>query len=330
MKKTFFLFLITLTSAFGQSVVYQNIVTTNRTAQTNYSTSAKKNLIIVDGDSLMKNFSLDVISRYMATEVCAQSLRDQGYPVTGVNIAASGNTSTSSLNKCYQYNLFGIPKIVFLYIGANDTGGGLSTNLTTTNIVCCIQAARFGAVNWAATETDLPSLQQAGTRFVVRVDGGSNGGAAAFAGYTATITGAGNAAMGNIWECRNANAGTNGWGRIATVATTPTHCQRFVVVGMGYQNFTSGGDNGATPSSYPGIRGAQQRAVTYVNNSNVIYYDLYAAMYNLIVIGQVTQSSGSWHRNGTNQHYNEVGESYIGQFYASVINAQSGWLASLK
>lgn len=282
------------------------------------------------GDSHTLNYTLSVLPSDFYPEVAAVALRKSGCAVKARNFGISGNTTAQMVARMTDLNRFDTPDIGIIYAGANDAAGGI-TNRTETNLRILIKGFKFGATNAVATEASLPASGIPGTRYVVEVDGGLNGGAASYGGFATTLTGAGGGAM-TVWECRNQRGSTNGWGRVAIQTTAPTHCSRIVIVGMHYLNYSTGGDSSSTPVSYPGIRTYQQNAVTAENGNGatVIYVDTYALMRALIVSGQETQGSFSWHYADSNTHLNALGNAYIGKFVADAITAQSGWVAALK
>lgn len=285
------------------------------------------------GDSHTDSLNLGVRCDEMYPELLAQNLRDLGAPVRMHNAGVSGQTTSNMCDRALQINKFGKLDLFIIWAGANDQNQSFPTNYTTTNFVCLAHAAMFGAVAVVDSEVNLPANKRAGTRYVVRTDGAGNPGAASFGAYAANVGTTGGGAKGNVWECRNANAGTNGWGRIATTATTPTHCPRVIFQGMHYLNFSSGGDNGATPASYPGEREAAQAAVAAINGGAAtwaVYNDNYGQFYALIQSGQETQGSFNNHVADGNSHQNRKGNAYIAQFTTTKIQSQSGWLNALK
>lgn len=284
------------------------------------------------GDSHTDSQTLGVRCDEMYPELLAQNLRDLGAPVRMHNAGINGQTSSNMCDRASQINKFGKLDLFVIWAGANDQNQGFTTNYVRTNLMCLAHCAMFGAVAVVDAEVNLPANKRAGTRYVVRTDAAGNPGAAAFGASAANVGGAGGGAAANVWECRNANSSTNGWGRIATTATTPTHCPRVMLQGMHYLNFSTGGDNGASPASYPGLREAAQAAVTALNGGSgtwVVYNDNYAQFYALIQSGQETQGSFNTQIADANSHHNRKGNAYIAQFTTTKIVNQ-GWLNALK
>lgn len=331
--KLFLLLLLAVSTAFGAEPV------TSGTALPTQATGPgvpfprypQFNLVCV-GDSHTDSQTLGVRCDLMYPELLGRNLRDLGCPVMVHNQGVNGDTSSNMCNRAVRINRYGKVDLFIIWAGANDQNQGFSTNYLTTNLICLSHCAMFGAVGVVDTEASLPSGKKAGTRYVVRTDGASNPGAASFGGLAANVGTTGASAAGNVWECRNLNASTNGWGRIATTATTPTHCSKVIIQGMQYLNYSSGGDNGATSSSYPGLREAQQTAVTTINGGGTwaVYNDNYAQFYALITSGQETQGSANTQIADANSHHNPKGNAYIAQFATTKISNQSGWIAALK
>lgn len=289
--------------------------------------------IVCQGDSHTDSQTLGVRCDQMYPEILGVNLRKLGCPVMVHNQGINGQTSSNMCDRASRINRYGKVDLFCIWAGANDQNQGFSTNYLTTNLVCLAHVAMFGAVGVVDSEVNLPANQKPGTRYVVRTDGAGNPGAASFGGLAANVGTTGASAKGNVWECRNGNASTNGWGRIATSATTPTHCAKVIVQSMHYLNFSSGGDNGATPASYPGLREAQQTAVTYLNGGSgtwAVYNDNYGQFYSLIQSGQETQGSFNTQIADGNSHHNPKGNELIAQFTTTKIVNQSGWIASLK
>lgn len=306
--------------AYGHSLAVQRI----------FPRSPSK-LGVAMGDSFTDPIGLGVLPDLMWPEVLAKNLRDLGCPIKVVNRGLSGDTSSNMCFRASQICQLGTPDLFICWAGANDQNQSFSTNITLTNIICLAHVAMFSATAVVDTEANLPANTANGVRYVVRRDGSANGGAAAYGALTTTITGS-STAIGNVWECRNSRGSTNGWGRVATSATTPTGCKHVIMQGMQYLNFSSGGDHGATPSTYLGIRETQQYAVSLLNGAGTYAYynDNYTGYYNLIVSGQETQGSFVCQVADGNSHMNRVGNAYIAQFTTSLIQSIPNWITDLK
>lgn len=217
----------------------------------------------------------------------------------------------------------------------------ISLAQTQANLQAIIKCAKFGA-RWAvAGQANLPAVTTQGMRLVVMTDTSVNGGEPAGPGQTATVTGAGGSTQ-TVWESRFNAAGEKGWGRVTNTAgtTTPDHVTRIIVLGQHYLNWSSGGDTVSTPyapwDNITGLRVYQNAAVVaeQVTGATIIYADQHAFFQARIVLGPPTgdtQGDHLWHAADTpNVHFSAYGNGLAGQFHASTITAQTGWLAALS
>lgn len=289
------------------------------------------------GDSFTQNYSLFVAPYdfYPEALVSTNNLRGLGCSVRARNFGVSGNTTVHMLARAEVLTRYDIPDIGIVYGGANDPAAGYSSAVTQLHLQALIKCLKYGAVAGVTNPAALPSGKTPGTRYVVMLDDATNGGVSAYGALKTNITGAGGSVQ-SVWECRNNNAGTNGWGRVAVAATAPTHTSKIVVVGMHLLNFTPSGE---TPSSQiaawndsTGLRSAQiaAAAAENVGGAVVVYSNTYAFMGALITSGQETQNSATWHVSSGDTHLNVLGEQYLAQSILATIQAQTGWIDALK
>lgn len=231
----------------------------------------------------------------------------------------------------------------------NPATGTITWNIpiagTQENLKAMVKWLKFACSGVALNETSLP-VANVGDRYVVLVDGSSNGGvdAPAGQGLTARSVGAGGSAQ-TVWECRYSLAGVTGWGRIATAATTPDRCRKIIVGGAHYLNwaanardnynvisgyrFVEGGstDNGTLAgikyAAYDTLRTAQSAVATA---ENVPFCDNFDFVSRKIAAGFHTQGSAAEHYAAGDQHFNRYGYTLIAQAMFEKIAAQPNWL----
>jgi hypothetical protein len=268
------------------------------------------------------------------SQLLANTLSVSGIPSKCRAYGISGDTSTGALNRADVFQMYEIPDLALIHIGVNDPGSSISQATTQANIQAIIKSLKFGVVGSGAGlgagvsvagQTNLPANGAPGQRYVVLSDTSTTGGVAANAsGQAATITGS--SAGQTVWEYRYPLSGEYGWGRVATIASAPSHCKKIVVVSPNYLNFTTGGDTLTTPyAPYVNVRNAQQAAVTAENvvvggKPTVIYSDVYNFLRSRIVSGVDLDFSAvaydqnrSWTYTQNNQHKSAYGHALDAQ-----------------
>lgn len=185
---------------------------------------------------------------------------------------------------------------------------------------------------WIAGQAALPANAEAGQRLIVLDDTSATGGMAAAESWEhARIAGDYSAAaVQSVWECRTPQAGEAGWGRVAVTGTAAFTgcCAQIVVVSTNYLNWTSGGDTVGAPSAVnAAVRVLSLAAATA---EAVAYSDLWSFQSGLIIAGETTQGSNSWHAIANNQHHNAYGHDTVARATVAAITAQQGWLSALS
>ena len=236
----------------------------------------------------------------------------------------------------------------------NDATGGLSASISgnilgvslnpLTTIWEC-KGSGAGPAGWGrigvgqcvfGSQTNLPRGNIAGSRCVVLTDTSTTGGATPNSvSTTPTVPGSVllTPAIG-VWECRNSAGGETGWGRIAVAGTSGSPMSNRVgICTLPYLNFTTGGDQLATPyAPYLAVRNAQTVAAT---NEGALLVDIYTYQRNLIVAGTFPNffaasyvQDQSWHVADQNQHPSELASDlWAEKIYGDIVNAS--WLAAV-
>lgn len=186
--------------------------------------------------------------------------------------------------------------------------------------------------NWFLGQANLPANSKQGQRAVVLDDTSTTGGLAAVSTWqSARIAGDSSAApQQSVWECRTPQAGELGWGRVAVTGTAAFTgcCAKTILVSTNYLNWASGGDTVGSPSATNlAIRALTTAAAAA---EGAVYCDLWTFQAGLIVAGETTQGSNSWHAIANNQHHNAYGHDIVARAALASIAAQSGWLAALS
>ena len=87
----------------------------------------------------------------------------------------------------------------------------------------------------------------------------------------------------------------------------------------------------ATPyADFDTVTGIRSLQIAAAAAEGAIYADLYSYLRNLIETGVEMQGSHSWHIGDGNEHLSILGHQYVADCLYGVINAQTGWLDSLK
>jgi lysophospholipase L1-like esterase len=100
-------------------------------------------------------------------------------------------------------------------------------------------------------------------------------------------------------------------------------CERVLIVGVHFMNWSSGGDTVATQNAtYSTLRTAQQAAGTAAGASYVDAYDYFG---DLITAGDYTQGTwAGWHYADSNVHLNATGQTILAAAISAKITAL-GW-----
>jgi hypothetical protein len=188
------------------------------------------------------------------------------------------------------------------------------------------------SLNFVLGQGNLPANALSGQRSVVLDDTSTTGGlAAVLTGQSARIAGDSSATpQQSVWECRTPQAGELGWGRVA-VTGTPAFagcCSKVMLVSTNYLNWTAGGDTAGSPSAANLVIRALTAAAASAEGA--VYCDLWAFQSGLIIAGETTQGSNSWHAIANNQHHNAYGHDTVSRAVFASIAAQSGWMAALS
>lgn len=204
---------------------------------------------------------------------------------------------------------------------------------TQRNLRAMIKWVRFGCIGAYRSEADLPASGQPGDRYVVLYDTSSTGGVAAGSGQTTTVTGSVSSDDPTVWEYRNGRAGVAGWGRIAKVGTaydSARGCNRIIVVGNHYLNYSSGGDTVGTPLAvYDDVSGIRSQQAAAATAEGVVFANLYNFLKARIQAGTDTQGDYAWHYADSNIHLNAYGNDLVAELLYQTIAAQSGWVSAL-
>jgi hypothetical protein len=133
----------------------------------------------------------------------------------------------------------------------------------------------------------------------------------------------------------NSIAGATTQANLVTMAETLFDAgTEYVIIGnTQYINWSTGGDTIDTPeSTYATVRTFQlaaANALIAAHPGKVAYCDIYGYMRQLIVDGDETQGSFSWHTADSNQHLNPLGEQYVADAMLETILSQYGWIEML-
>lgn len=243
-----------------------------------------------------------------------------GYNVEGVSIT-NGGASTIT---------FTVPAGM-----ASPATGTITLRLQTKrNLRAMVKWVRFGCIGAYRSQTDLPAAGLPGDRYVVLYDTSSTGGAAAQSQQTATVTGSVASDDPTVWEYRNGKSGVAGWGRIAKVGTaydSARGCNRIVIVGNHYLNYSSGGDQLATPLAvYDDVTGIRSQQAAAATAEGVVFANLYDFLKSRIEAGTDTQGDYAWHYADGNVHLNAYGNNLVAEHLYQTIAAQSGWVSALS
>lgn len=243
-----------------------------------------------------------------------------GYNVEGVSIT-NGGTNTIT---------FPVPSGM-----ASPATGTITLRLQTKrNLRAMIKWLRFGCIGAYRSQADLPAAGLPGDRYVVLYDTSSTGGAEAQSGQAATVAGSVAADDPTVWEYRNGKAGAAGWGRIAKVGTAydpDRGCDRVVVVGNHYLNYSSGGDTLSTPVAvYDDVTGIRAQQAAAAAAEGVVFADLYTFLKARIQAGLDVQGDYAWHFANSNIHLNAYGNDLVAECLYQVVAGQSGWIDALK
>lgn len=259
-----------------------------------------------------------------------------------------GEDTTQMLARADVLSFYDDPAVAIINGGINDKTAAVSDAAIQAGVQALIKCAKFGvrgvgigSGTTVAGQANLPAAEEMGMRLVVLSDTSTTGGATAWhASLAATV--AGTVAGQTVWESVNpGQTGERGWHRIASASTAPTHCTRIIVVGYGYENFTTGGDTPSTPlASRAALRADQAAAVTAENvavsgRASVVYADVHALMLARINAGKdpdfsavAYDATASWHAIQNDLHHNTYGHSLVAQACRTAMPA--AWLTEME
>jgi lysophospholipase L1-like esterase len=307
--------------------------------------------VVVMSDSLTDNITLGVHTHYLWPELLGVKMRGAGVDVRVRNFARNGSRTDQQLALMPLMTEHGTPDFGIIWGGANDAGGGLTTQNTKDNLTAMVKWLKFGCKGTVATEAALP-VAAIGDRYIVLADGSSDGGidAPSDQGLTAKCDSSAGGGVQTVWECRYSKAGASTWGRIARASTTPDRCDKIIIGGAQYLNYaSSAGDNydvitgyrfsegtstdngtlaGIKDAAYNTLRIAQQQVATA---EGVVFCDNFDFVSRKIAAGFHTQGSRAEHYMPSpaadNQHFNRYGHSLIAEAMFAKIAAQNPpWL----
>ncbi|MDQ0241156.1 GDSL-type esterase/lipase family protein [Arthrobacter bambusae] len=274
-------------------------------------------------------------------------LRREGYSIRTRAFGIGGERTDQFLARADAVSFYDTPLIVAINGGINDKLQSIADATIQANLQALIKVAKFGVrgdtnrIGSGVTvsgQASLPATANQGDRYVVLSDTSTTGGIGPV-GLSQPAKISGTIAGQTVWECAYpGQSGERGWYRIATNTTTPTACTRVLVIGYGYQNWTTGGDTPSTPlAANAALRADQQAAVTAENvliggNASVVFVDVYAAMLARINAGTDPDFSAvsydatkSWHAVQNDLHHNSYGHALVAQFVRAAI--PSSWLS---
>ena len=285
--------------------------------------------IILAGTNDLRGISVLSSTGTTATATSTGHAYVTGDTITVFGASPAGYNVVAAPLTYVDANTFSYPVVSGLSTPA--TGASIYAQLQTqTNLSAMVKALKFGGRGVVAGQASLPTYGNPGDRYVVLNDTSTTGGLAAGAGMSPTIPGSWTTSP-TVWE--NRNGGANGWGRIATDATVPDHCSKVIIANYHYLNWSANGDALALRywewSDVAGSNGIGIAQKAVAASEGVVYADVYTYYRNLIVSGQETQGSYSWHVADQNVHLNALGNSYMAEALLAVIQAQPGWMASL-
>ncbi len=112
------------------------------------------------------------------------------------------------------------------------------------------------------------------------------------------------------------------------VALQAAGCERIIVLGDHYKNFSSGGDTHASPlAAGTTLRAKQLAAATALSAE---YISLWTYMDARIVAGTDTQGNYAQHVADSNNHLNAYGEGIVAQALFEKVQATAGWIEALS
>lgn len=276
-------------------------------------TSVKKYRISAMGDSLTNNYIWGVNADKYYPCVLQGYLNSLGASVLARNFGISGEATGQMIGRISVMTQYEVPNIAIIYAGTNDlstNGTTLATNATTATTtqfsVTAGSGVRFPVGSYVKIGSDIVRITNQATDLLT---------------VTPALSGA--PSVGATVNCAT-QQNLVVMGQYLQTAG----CNKIIIVGRHYDNFTSGGDTVSTPNAAnAALRTLQQAAATALSAP---YCDLYAYMSNLITTGVDTQGSYSWNVFNNNIHLNTYGEKIVADALLETIQSQSGWLSSIS
>lgn len=276
-------------------------------------TAVKPFRISAMGDSLTHNYVWGVSGDKYYPAVLQGYLNTLGAKVLVRNFGISGQATGQMVGRINVMTQYEVPDIAIIYAGTNDlstNGTTLVTNATTATTtqfsVTVGSGVRFPAGSYIKIGSDIVRI----TAQVVDL-------------LTVTPALSGAPSVGDTVNCAT-QQNLIVMGQYLQSAG----CNKIVIVGRHYDNFSSGGDTTGTPlAANAALRTLQQAAATALN---VPYCNLYSYMSNLITTSVDIQGSFSWHVFNNNIHLNTYGEKVVADALLQTIQAQTSWLASIS
>lgn len=258
------------------------------------------------GDSLTDGIVAGVVDDYALVYPALLNSRLSRI-VSAINAGDQGSTTAKMYGNRADIAADGTPDVVIIYGGTNDLGRATTVAASPTptdtiftvasNITFYAVGAKIFVDGEAATILSISSSQITLTAPLA--------GGAPTAGDAVTID-----TQGNL-ELLATYAGNIG-------------CDKVMIAGMHYFNWTSGGDTTSSErASNVTLRGYQEAAATA---TGAVYVDLYEFMRQIILAGTYTQGDwAAWHSSLNNQHLNANGQSILADAFEAAMRAE-GWI----
>lgn len=291
-----------------------------------YDLAENHNEIWWIGDSFYMGNTTGVNYDAQVPEQFAILARKNGCYLRSRNLGVSGIRADEQRDIIHKRYRFGIPKAVFITLGANDENASASAATILSRLTALVlylqNCSGESKSQIYAGEANLPANAPQNTKAIVISDTSSTG------GLSPTLSGAQTGIR--VWQRRNTQAGVKGWGRVTPVNiadSTTWVIPKIIVMGYSYQNFSGGDTVGGTPSR-PNTRSAHSSLVT---DTGVAYYDLYMALRDLIGVTVTQDDWVSWHCASGNTHPNEQGTKWFAELlYVYVTATYPTWITDWK
>jgi lysophospholipase L1-like esterase len=101
------------------------------------------------GDSLSENQTWGVPQHLMWSALLQPSLRTLGCRVRHRNLARNGSTTTQMLARIANATYWDVPRMLIVFAGVNDPGGGISNATTQANIQAMVTACFAAGTQYA-------------------------------------------------------------------------------------------------------------------------------------------------------------------------------------